>query len=1461
MSYTKNEIEKVYTLTPMQEGMLFASLNQDIHKYDYYVSLDFDYIGEFNVESFKYALNSLIHNHDILRTVFDYSKLEKIVQIVLKDVETDIEVYDIKKLSNSQKNKQIEGLMNKDKIKYFDFNKGPLFRAKVFLCDDDSTKIILIFHHIIIDGWCLSALIKELFNYYYGKPVKKNKIEFEDYVKWITNNKCMAEKYWENILPEVTNATGIPLNSRSTIEDFEYTQEEYKLTINRATTNKLLTIAKEEKVTISSLIHLIWAVYLYKYQQESKVVFGSVVSGRHIELEEIDDLIGMCLNTIPVSIEMNGRSGINQLLQEVNEKMIDAQIHSHCALSELQKMSSIGNQLLSHILAFENVPTEVNLLGTEEFNSKEKLKNFNLSQQTNYDFCILVIPSSELTFTFQYNANKYNVVEVERLAKRLEYVIQQFADQKVKNISDISLILSEDTDIYNKMNENSNQEFLNTNLLDLIKKGINENRDKYALIFGERKYTYAELDEKSNQIADFLSQYAYEKNIAIYAERKPETIISIIGIMKAAKTYIPVVPGYPKERIDYIMRKSNTKIILDESIYSEAMKEGNPLYKSKSVSPNDNAYIIFTSGSTGQPKGVEVTHGGAANTVLTINKLMGITNYDRIMGFSSFCFDLSVFDIFGTLSSGAAYVFIEEPRDIFEVREIIEAEKITIWNSVPSTIELFVSNMEKEQLTHSLKVVMLSGDTISPGLPKNIREYFGEVQVWALGGSTEASIWSSGINISEWKEEYGAIPYGYPLENQKMFILDEDSQMCPVGIKGNLYIGGVGVAKGYCNDVEKTHNYFINDKRLGKIYKTGDTASLNSKGYIDFYGRKDNQIKIKGYRVELGEIENTVKNIKDISEAVAIFEKKNETIRLFYSTNKESCNENHIKDFLLKRLPEYMIPQCFVKIEKFPLNNNGKIDRQKLALLKDSKVAQMNNEKKVEEIDLKICSSVINIINEVLGRRINIDDSFFLNGGDSIKAIQLVSKLKKLGYKITIKEVFKNPTPAKISRVIRKDDMVLQAEIKNDVQIECSPIQKWFFENIGTENHWNQAIAIYREDGFDMKELERCLGLIVSNQDAFRIYAFKNNNGEYVLGLKSDNSNVFTIKEIYLDNLDNEKVIESEIMEAHKKISLFDGPLMNLLIFKTEHGDHLFITAHHIMIDGVSWRILVDNISELYGNTQDIILRSKTPFWKWNEELKKYAFTDKVRQELPLWEKIVRHGNRVIYPIIEENSVKDSKKETLIFDEKFTNKLKELSVNEYNGNLSYLLQTVLLSAYKIFNNRDQIQIWIEGHGREEILADVDIYDTIGWFTSLYPIFYRCFGQLELQKEEVLNEMNKIPNKGVGFGIINYLMPNKYKLSFPKIKNKEICFNYLGDMSFENGTLELSPINTGEFLNPDSKRVFMMDIVAKISQGKLIVEFIVNAEYARNELNSDFVKKYRNILINLINETSYEKGEE
>ena len=304
----------------------------------------------------------------------------------------------------------------------------------------------------------------------------------------------MAEKYWENILPEVTNATGIPLNSRSTIEDFEYTQEEYKLTINRATTNKLLTIAKEEKVTISSLIHLIWAVYLYKYQQESKVVFGSVVSGRHIELEEIDDLIGMCLNTIPVSIEMNGRSGINQLLQEVNEKMIDAQIHSHCALSELQKMSSIGNQLLSHILAFENVPTEVNLLGTEEFNSKEKLKNFNLSQQTNYDFCILVIPSSELTFTFQYNANKYNVVEVERLAKRLEYVIQQFADQKVKNISDISLILSEDTDIYNKMNENSNQEFLNTNLLDLIKKGINENRDKYALIFGERKYTYAELD-------------------------------------------------------------------------------------------------------------------------------------------------------------------------------------------------------------------------------------------------------------------------------------------------------------------------------------------------------------------------------------------------------------------------------------------------------------------------------------------------------------------------------------------------------------------------------------------------------------------------------------------------------------------------------------------------------------------------------------------------------------------------------------------------------------------------------------------------------------------------------------------------------------------------------------------------------------------------------------------------------
>ena len=1448
---TKNNIEKVYTLTPMQEGMLFSSLSQDTHKNDYYISVRFTFTGKFCVENFKNALKLLISHHDILRTVFDYSKLDKIVQIVLRNVNVDLELFDIRDKSDECKKEYIDNVMDKDKTRYFDFINGPLFRSKVFLCDDNTTEIVFAFHHIIIDGWCLSSLIKELFEYYYGRNVSCNNIEFIDYVNWITENKNMAVDYWKNTVSNLTTATKIPMKGCVSTGPKQYLHKEFKMLLDPSITEKILSFAKEHKCTISSLIHMVWALYLYKYERLDIVTFGTVVSGRHIGLEGIENLVGMCLNTVPLSVRINGENNVCEILKEINEKMIDIQMHSHCSLVDIQKMSALGDRLISHIMAFENVPTEINLLGTEKFEHNDRLSGFSLQQQTSYDFCILVIPNTEMILNFQYNANRFSKIEVKKVAYRFKKLLQQIVDQRIEIVKKLDIMLEEDWTTYDRMNSKVSEEFLNTTLLALVNNSIEKNKDKIALISSDKRYNYAELDAESSRIADYLQKNMKddETNVAVYADRKPESIISILGILKAGKTYIPIIPSYPKDRIDYIMGKSNTKIIIDDKTYAKAINEGSLNYKEKRVDPDDIAYIIFTSGSTGMPKGVEVTHGGAANTVLAIKESIGLNSNDKLMGFSSFCFDLSVFDIFGTLSTGAAYVFVEEPRDVFLVQDIIKKENVTVWNSVPSMIDLFISNTENIEPDCSLRMVMLSGDTISPGLPQKINKYFGNITIWALGGSTEASIWSSGIEISNWKEEDGAIPYGFPLKNQRMYVLDEDKLLCPIDIKGELYIGGVGLANGYCDDIEKTEEAFIYDERFGRIYKTGDTASLNAKGYIDFYGRKDNQIKIKGYRVELGEIESVAKNISGVIQAIALFEKKSETIKLFYSTKETFFNEDNIKDALLKKLPEYMIPQCFIKVNKFPLSNNGKIDRKALALLetKDT-ISETHNEKKEEHIDIELCNLILTMMEELLGKSLDIDDSFFLNGGDSIKAIQLVSKLKKAGLKITIKEIFKNPTPYKISKIIKKENTPLNNPIEKNVSIELSPIQKWFFENIGLENYWNQAIAIYRKDGFEKNELERCLKIIISYQDAFRILVHRNEK-EIGIGLSEKLDSIFKIKEVYVGDVDDKDKLKEEINAAHKSLDLLNGPLMYLILFKTQNGDHLFITAHHIMIDGVSWRILYDSFNELYGNAKNNVLKSITPFWKWNKKLKEYALNNELHKEIPFWEGMIKEGNNILYPSAGANLVRNSILKTLEFDEGFTNKLIKLSSEEYNGNLGNILLTALAVTYNKLDDREGIQIWLEGHGREDIFEGLDIYDTIGWFTSLYPVFYRCYSDLEMQKNEILTTTQKIPKNGIGFGIINYLMPKKYKEAFPETHNKEICFNYLGDMSFEksNGNMELSSLDVGELLNPDSKRAFMIDVVAKIVHGKLIIQFIINKEYGKYGNKSDLVEEYRNML--------------
>ncbi|MEC2314446.1 amino acid adenylation domain-containing protein, partial [Bacillus velezensis] len=510
-----------------------------------------------------------------------------------------------------------------------------------------------------------------------------------------------------------------------------------------------------------------------------------------------------------------------------------------------------------------------------------------------------------------------------------------------------------------------------------------------------RAVTYQELQVMSNRISSFLEEKGIQPNeyVGVIVDREIETIASILAVLKIGAAYIPINPEFPKERQSYIVKDGNCKVVLTAELVKTIVSSYKESKRESVAVPEQIAYAIYTSGSTGKPKGVIIKNEAVINTILDINEKYSVNETDRFIGLSSMSFDLSIYDIFGAFSAGATLVMIEDQRDIKKIHDIVKEEKITVWNSVPMIMEMLVNYMDETENKSNagvinydelpeLRLVLLSGDWIPVHLPERIKDHFVESEVISLGGATEASIWSIYYPIKTVKAEWTSIPYGYPLSNQTYYVLNYENDPCPIGVKGELYIGGKGVAEGYLNDKEKTEASFIDHPDFGRIYRTGDMGVLTQEGYIEFLGRKDHQIKVRGYRVELGEIESVILEHRQVRNAVVINQKdaRNQDVLYAYVTGHQSLPPTDLKEFLSLKVPEYMIPSYIVQIEEVPLTSNGKVDRKKLLALDVTDQASIG--RKIKEPRTEIERDLVGIWKSVLKtNEISIDDNFFELGG------------------------------------------------------------------------------------------------------------------------------------------------------------------------------------------------------------------------------------------------------------------------------------------------------------------------------------------------------------------------------------------------------------------------------------------------------------------------------------------------
>lgn len=930
-----------------------------------------------------------------------------------------------------------------------------------------------------------------------------------------------------------------------------------------------------------------------------------------------------------------------------------------------------------------------------------------------------------------------------------------------------------------------------------------------ALTFKDKNISYKDLNKLSSNLAWYLTHQVLQnkrKIIAFYMERSFESFINVLGILKTGSAYLPLHLYFPFERILTILEDAHADTIITQKKFLPFLK--NLKYRNINIIPietilekhhtypeyinkaytDDLAYIIYTSGTTGKPKGIKISHKGVCNLATHVKKDFGVTHKTKVLQFAPLSFDASVYEWAGALLNGAELCILAEdelpPKG--DLTTFMKEKKINFALLPPSILEV-IDNSNLNEL-HTL----VSG---GEACTENI------VNKWAPGrklfnayGPSEATVACSFTRCFPQKQ----ITIGKPIQNVKLYILNKQKKPVPIGVPGELYIGGVGLAQGYLNQEELTEKAFIthhfSSDKTERIYKTGDQVRWLENGEIEYITRIDSQIKLEGYRIELGEIESIFSSFPDIESSCVTLHKIDDVhkqIIAFYILKKgiKELNTEALKKFIKEKLPPYMIPTTYIRLNNFPLTLTNKIDRKELIKNYEEskdKIFNTNNQKEITPILEQTWKDLLNCE--------NINGNFFSLGGDSIKAIQFVAILRKHGYLITSKTLYENPTIEELKNFLKKAPTLQTLSVdKNSIvqgQIGLSPIQKWFFEHqFKNYNQWNQAFLFQRKIPINKEYFYKAWKLLLKHHDTFRLrYKI---DGNKINQYYKKNADSFILKEFKLHHDKNFDAdwITKESIKLQNSLNIEKGPVLAIGIFNHKGSpQRILIAIHHLLVDGVSWRILLEDLFSIYNQLsqfQEVKLLPKTDHYgTWVEALQKYATKESTKSQIPYWQSISQKIKKEKTSRI--NLIKDQKHFVFSCSKEITLALLQDLPSHYPLHINDILLAGLSYALYEESKNYEYVIDIEGHGREDCIEGADVTRTIGWFTTIFPVSLKIppsflklnessYGDLLLS---IKKELRKIPDKGIGYGILKYLSKTSSEAYLADI-NAPILFNYLG----------------------------------------------------------------------------------
>ncbi len=1174
--------------------------------------------GSLNQASLAQTLTEVIRRHEVLRTRFD-TVAGQAVQVIEAAAPVELAVEELSALEVAEREARVREWAAQEAATPFDLSRGPLLRVKLLRLAEQEHVVLLTMHHIVSDGWSVGVLIKEVGTLYAAyvageeSPLEELPIQYADFALWqraYLQGEVLDQQldYWRRQLSNAPRLLDIPSDHpRPAVRSFRGAVARFEL--DQELSARLRALSQRESVTLFMLLLAAFKVLLLKYSGQTDIVIGADVANRN--RAETENLIGFFVNMLVLRTELSGDPTFSELLQRVREVCLAAYAHQDLPfeklVEELQPERSLSYApLFQVVFALQNAPTKDLQLPELTLSTVE-----TESDTAKFDLILSLLDADKrLVCNMEYSTDLFEAETINRLLGHFQTLLAAIVADPAQRLSRLPLLTEEEEQQLAEWNNTSREYPREACIHQLFEAQMGRTPEAVAVSFKDQQLSYRELNHRANRLAHYLQGLGVgpEVRVGVGLERSVDLVVALVAVLKAGGAYVPLDPSYPQERLAFMLDDAQARVLLTQSSLAEkfneysgyticldAVESEEELVDAVTVGAENLAYVIYTSGSTGQPKGVAVTHRAIHNLVRGTNYVT-LEESDVVAQVSNSSFDAATFEIWGALLSGARLVIIEKDVALapHALAAQLEADGVT---AMFLTTALF-NHMARELPTgfKGLRHLLFGGEAVEPKWVREVLENGRPERLLHVYGPTETT------TFAMWQEVTSAgdlVPIGRPLTNVQIYLLDEHLRPVPVGVPGGLYVGGCGLARGYLDRPALTAERFIPDpfssEPGARLYQTGDLARFLTDGCVDFLGRSDQQVKIRGFRVEPGEVEALLSAHPHVAQAAVVAREdrpgERRLVAYFVAKEGQTCGAGELRRDLAARLPVYMVPQVVVQLERLPLTANGKVDRRALPAVEDvrEETEMVAAQTAVEEVLVGIWSELLDLA------RVGREENFFELGGHSLLATQVMSRVREaFRVELPLRELFEQPTLKElgqsIERELRQGAAVSVPPIERRERVEELPLsfaqqRLWFIDQLAPGGTvYNIPLAVRLSGALNVMALEQTLNEIIKRHEVLRT-SFALVDEQPVQVIAPAVSLSLAVEELTsLPEPEREaEVLRLAEVEAHQPFDLNRGPLLRVKLWQLSESEHVvLLTLHHIIADGWSMGVLINEVALLY---------------------------------------------------------------------------------------------------------------------------------------------------------------------------------------------------------------------------------------------------------------------------------------